>query len=103
MKAYWGMGCIITLLALTTTISHGVTPPVVRSTAYTGAYSNIVRYVPQTWMSSNNVLLTAEAWVYCNDVNGFQTFVARHYTTNLWFGPNGSRLRFYRSGGFVTD
>ncbi|HUR44461.1 MAG TPA: LamG domain-containing protein, partial [Candidatus Saccharimonadales bacterium] len=84
-------------------MAGAATPPVVRSTAYTGAYSNIVRYAPQPWMNTNGVQLTAEAWVYCNDVSGFQTFVARHYSTNLWFGLNGNRLRFYRSGGLLTD
>lgn len=83
--------------------SAAVTPPVVRSTEYNGNYTNIIYYPSQTWMNSNTVLLTVEAWVYCRDVDGFQAFVARHYTTNLWFGLNGNRLRFYRSGGTLAD
>jgi hypothetical protein len=80
-----------------------VTPPVVRSTEYNGAHSNIVYYPVQPWMNTNTVLMTVEAWVYCNDLNGYQAFVARHYSTNLWFGLDGNRLRFYRSGGSLAD
>ncbi len=83
--------------------SAAVTPPVVRSTEYNGNYTNIIYYPVQSWMNTNTVLLTAEAWVYCKDLDGFQAFVARHYTTNLWFGLNGNRLRFYRSGGTLAD
>ena len=80
-----------------------VTPPVVRSTEYNGAYSNIVHYTVQPWMNTNTALMTIEAWVFCNDLNGFQAFVARHYTTSLWFGLTGNHLRFYRSGGTSAD
>ena len=80
-----------------------VTPPVVRSTGYNGAYSNIVHYTVQPWMNTNTALMTVEAWVFCNDLNGFQAFVARHYTTSLWFGLTGNHLRFYRSGGTFVD
>jgi len=80
-----------------------VTPPVVRSTEYNGAYSNIVYYPVQGWMNTNTVLMTVEAWVYCKDLDSFQALVSRHYTTNLWFGLAGNRLRFYRSGGSLAD
>src|SRR5215213_3433028 len=94
---------LLAMLCVSITHTRAATPPVVRSTSYNGAYSNIVRYSAQPWMNTNTVLLTAEAWVYCHDLNGAQTFIARHYTTNLWFGLNTNRLRFYRSGGLFTD
>ncbi len=82
---------------------QAVTPPVVRSTDYNGTYSNSVFYPVQAWMNTNTVLLTAESWIYCRDLDGIQTIVARHYSTNLWFGLNTNRLRFYRSGGTSVD
>ena len=84
-------------------MATAVTPPVVRSTEFNGAYSNIVSYPVQSWMNTNTALLTVEAWVHCSDLLGFQALVSRHFTTNLWFGLNGNRLRFYRSGGTFTD
>jgi hypothetical protein len=79
------------------------TPPVVRSTDYNGSYSNIVYYAAQPWMNTNTTLLTVEAWIYCRDVVGNQAFVARHYSTNLYFGLSANKLRFYRSGGTFAD
>ena len=95
----------VAALALVVVISESsaVTPPVVRSVEYNGNYTNILYYPVQSWMNTNTVYLTVEAWVYCNDLNGFQAFVSRHYTTNLWFGLNTNRLRFYRSGGHFAD
>lgn len=83
--------------------THAQTPPVVRSTEYNGSYSNIVYYAAQPWMNTNTTLLTVEAWIYCRDLVGNQALVARHYTTNLYFGLAGNKLRFYRSGGTFAD
>lgn len=83
--------------------SHGQTPPVARSTDYNGAYSNIVYYSAQPWMNTNTTLLTVEAWIYCRDLIGNQALVARHYSTNLYFGLASNKLRFYRSGGTFAD
>jgi hypothetical protein len=80
-----------------------VSVPVVRSTSYNGAYSNIVYYPVQPWMNTNTVNLTVEAWVRANDLIGHQALVARNFTTNLYFGLNGNRLRLYRSGGTSVD
>jgi hypothetical protein len=96
-------GLICALLVYQAMESAAVTPPVVRSTSYNGAYSNIVYYPVQPWMNTNTVLMTLEMWVYCNDLDGFQALVSRHYATNLWFGLNGNHLRFYRSGGTLAD
>ena len=83
--------------------ASAVTPPVVRSTEYNGAYSNIVFFPVQPWMNTNTTLMTVEAWVYCRDLVGNQAFIARHYTTNLYFGASGNKLRLYRSGGTSAD
>ncbi len=93
----------VAALLVFTSHARAVTPPVVRSTYFDGSRSNIVRYAPQPWMNSNNVQLTAEAWVYCEELSGAQTFIARHDSTNLWFGVSGGLLRFYRSGGTYVD
>ncbi|MBK8001521.1 MAG: LamG domain-containing protein [Verrucomicrobia bacterium] len=82
---------------------HTQTPPVVRSTEYNGAHSNVVYYAAQPWMNTNTTLLTVEAWIYCRDLIGNQALVARHYSTNLYFGLAGNKLRFYRSGGTFAD
>jgi hypothetical protein len=82
---------------------HALTPPTIRSTDYNGSYSNIVYYSFQPWMNTNTTVLTVEAWIYCRHLNGNQAIVARHYTTNLYFGLSGNKLRFYRSGGTFAD
>ncbi len=79
------------------------TPPVVRSTEYNGAYSNIVYYPASPWMNTSTVLLTVEAWVSCRDLLGVQAFVARHLQTNFYFGAANNKLRFYRSGGTFAE
>lgn len=97
---------LVALLALCVGLAVNVsalTPPVVRSTDYNGAYSNIVFFPVQPWMNTNTTLLTVEAWVYCRDLIGNQAFIARHYTTNLYFGASGNKLRLYRSGGTSAD
>lgn len=101
MKTY--LGCLLTLLCLSAATVGTAAPPVVRSTFYDGSSTNIIRYLPAPWMSSTNVHLTVEAWVYCEDLDYAQTFVARHNSTNLWFGLYENRLRFYRSGGTFAD
>ena len=101
VKTY--LGCLLTLLCLSASTVGTAAPPVVRSTFYDGSSTNIIRYLPAPWMSSNNVHLTVEAWVYCEDLDYTQTFVARHHSTNLWFGFSENRLRFYRSGGTYVD
>ncbi len=83
--------------------SGAVRPPVVRSTSFNGAYSNIVFYSNRPWMNTNTVNLTVEAWIYAADLIGNQAIIARHYTTNLYFGLSGNRLRLYRSGGTSVD
>jgi hypothetical protein len=90
-------------LLFTAATARAVTPPVIRSTSYNGAHSNVVRYAVQPWMNTNTVLLTVEAWIYCNDLDGNQALVARHFTTNLYFGLADNRLRLYRSGGTAAD
>ncbi len=83
--------------------AQGQTPPVVRSTDYNGAYSNIVYYPASSWMNTSTVSLTVEAWVSCRDLNGVQAFVARHLQTNFYFGAANNKLRFYRSGGTFAE
>jgi len=90
-------------ILLTAVNASALTPPVIRSTSYNGAHSNIVRYAVRPWMNTNTVLLTVEAWIFCNDLNGSQALVARHYTTNLYFGLTGNRLRLFRSGGTAAE
>ncbi len=82
---------------------HAVTPPVVRSTIYSGAHADVIHYALRPWMNTNTPNLTVEAWIYANDLVGHQAIVARSFNTNLYFGLNGSRLRFYRSGGAFAD
>lgn len=82
--------------------TDGATPPVPRATQFDGSYSNIVFYPFQPWMNSN-VTTTVEGWIYCSKLTGAQTLLGRHYATNLWFGLNTNRLRFYRSGGVFAD
>lgn len=94
---------VVTLLFGLVASVSALTPPVIRSTEYNGSYSNIVFFPAQPWMNTNTALMTVEAWVYCRDLVGQQAFIARHYTTNLYFGVNGNRLRFYRSGGTSAD
>ncbi len=94
---------IIALLCGLTWSAHALTPPVVRSTEYNGTYSNIVFFPVQPWMNTNTTLMTVEAWVSCRDLIGNQAFIARHFTTNFYFGVSGNKLRFYRSGGTSAD
>ncbi len=95
---------VITLLCGGLTFNaSALTPPVIRSTDYNGAYSNIVYFPVQPWMNTNTTLMTVEAWVSCRDLIGNQAFIARHFTTNFYFGVSGNKLRFYRSGGTSAD
>ncbi len=94
---------ILALLCGMAWSAHALTPPVVRSTDYNGAHSNIVHFAPQPWMNTNTPNLTVEAWIYARDLIGHQAIVARSFNTNLYFGLNGNRLRFYRSGGTFAD
>lgn len=80
-----------------------VTPPVVRSTLFNGGATDVIHYSLNPWMNTNTPNLTVEAWIYANDVAGHQAIVARSFSTNLYFGLNGNRLRFYRSGGTFAD
>ena len=97
---------LVALLALCVGPAGNVsalTPPVVRSTEYNSTYSNIVFFPVQPWMNTNTTLMTVEAWVSCRDLIGNQAFIARHFTTNFYFGVSGNKLRFYRSGGTSAD
>ena len=70
---------VITLLCGGLTFNaSALTPPVIRSTDYNGAYSNIVFFPVQPWMNTNTTLMTVEAWVSCRDLIGNQAFIARH-------------------------
>jgi hypothetical protein len=96
------LGCLA-LWASLMVEAGAVTPPVIRSTGYNGGHSNVVHYSVRPWMNTNTVQLTVEVWIYCHDLDGSQALVARHYSTNLFFGLSGSRLRFYRSGGTFAE
>ena len=84
-------------------VVSAVTPPVIRSTIYNGAHAEVVHYPLRSWMNTNTANLTVEAWIYAGDLVGHQAIVARGFQTNLYFGLNGNRLRFYRSGGVFAD
>ena len=83
--------------------ARAVTPPVTRSTSFDGAHSNVIHHAVQPWMNTNTPNITVEAWVHANVLSGHQALVARSFNTNLYFGLNGNRLRFYRSGGTTVD
>lgn len=94
---------VILLVCGLAEIARAAAPPVTRSTSFNGAHSNVIHYAVQSWMNTNTPNLTVETWVHANDLVGHQALVARSFTTNLYFGLNGNRLRFYRSGGTTVD
>lgn len=78
------------------------TPPVLRSTHYSGSSAEAVSYPASSEFTPAGAAMTIEAWVYREDATRCETIVAQGFTKSYWLGfcP---KLRFYRGGGIFAD